>query len=215
MTAWYAVRAFSEQHREVAAIEQQVKDGQDLTRQQARLFELQGEQLETQRQQLDGQRAAIEDQIQANARQAEVLELQAAELRESLEERKREGELRHRDQATRVFISETHHVPNDRPPVRAPGTNAPIRHAAVRAYVKNTSEQPVYGAELRWHRGSEGHGEPNPQPLGTLMPGEERWEIREFPDGTNLAVSGAVLTFRDAAGLAWMRRPDGGLTEQQ
>ena len=81
--------------------------------------------------------------------------------------------------------------------------------------MKNTSGQPVYDAELRWHRGSEGHGEPNPEPLGTLMPGDEIWKIRAFPPGTNLAASGAVLRFRDAAGVIWIRRPDGGLTEQQ
>jgi hypothetical protein len=70
-------------------------------------------------------------------------------------------------------------------------------------------------AELRWHRGSAGYGEPNPEPLGTILPGgnAERW--RTFPAGTNMAVSGAVLRFRDASNAVWMRRPDGGLTEQQ
>jgi len=43
VTSWYAVRAFSEQHREVAAIEQQVKDGQELAEQQAKLLDLQGQ----------------------------------------------------------------------------------------------------------------------------------------------------------------------------
>ena len=85
VTSWYAARAFSEQHREVAAIEQQVKDGQELARQQARLLELQGEQLETQRQQLA-------DQRDLNERQSKVLELQAEDLRESIKERKREAE---------------------------------------------------------------------------------------------------------------------------
>lgn len=85
VTSWYAVRAFSEQHREVAAIEQQVKDGQELARQQARLLELQGDQLETQRQQLVEQR-------DLNERQSKVLELQAEDLRESIAERKHEAE---------------------------------------------------------------------------------------------------------------------------
>jgi hypothetical protein len=85
VTSWYAVRAFLEQHREVAAIEQQVKDGQRLARQQARLIELQSEQLETQRQQLAEQR-------DLNERQSKVLELQAEDLRESIKERKREAE---------------------------------------------------------------------------------------------------------------------------
>jgi hypothetical protein len=49
VTAWYARRAFIKQSREVAAIEQQVKDGRDLTRQQAELLKLQYEQLDLQR----------------------------------------------------------------------------------------------------------------------------------------------------------------------
>jgi hypothetical protein len=85
VTSWYAVRAFLEQHREVAAIEQQVKDGQQLARQQERLIELQGEQLETLRLQFVEQR-------DLNERQSKVLELQAEDLRESIMERKREAE---------------------------------------------------------------------------------------------------------------------------
>ena len=81
--------------------------------------------------------------------------------------------------------------------------------------VVNASNQPIYGAELGWHRGSAGHGDPNPEPLGTIMPGGESVHYRDFPDDTNMAVSGAVLTFRDAAGTTWMRRLDGGLVEQQ
>jgi hypothetical protein len=215
VTAIYAIRAFGKQSQEVSAIERQVRDQQELTRQQGELLSLQSQQLTVQRMQLDYQQVAINDQMQANTRQAEVAELQMSELRESLSERKREAELRHRAQAARVFISETHHRPGERPELRQPATNAPIRKPAVRAYVKNSSEQPVYDTGLRWHRGPAGYGEPNPQYLGTLMPGEETWAVREFPDDTNLAVSGAVLTFRDAAGITWMRRPDGGLTEQQ
>lgn len=95
VTAWYARRAFRELSREVAAIEQQVKDEQEVTRQQAELLRVQSGQLELQRQQLEDQRAA-------SARQAEVLDLQAAELRESLEERKREAEKQRRGQAATV-----------------------------------------------------------------------------------------------------------------
>jgi hypothetical protein len=81
--------------------------------------------------------------------------------------------------------------------------------------IVNTSDRPIYEAELRWHRGSASHGDPNPEPLGTIMPGSSTDRSRDFPPGTNMAVSGAVLRFRDAAGITWMRRPDGGLTEQQ
>ncbi len=45
------------------------------------------------------------------------------------------------------------------------------------------------------------------------MPSGEIKRTRRFPLGTNMAVSGAVLTFRDAAGVTWMRRPDGALDE--
>jgi hypothetical protein len=40
----------------------------------------------------------------------------------------------------------------------------------VRAYVKNTSGEPVYDAELRWQVDFEGYGEPNPEPVGTPLP---------------------------------------------
>ena len=43
-------------------------------------------------------------------------------------------------------------------------------HPTAYAHVKNTSAQPVYEAEFRWHRGSERHGDPNPEPLGIIMP---------------------------------------------
>lgn len=95
------------------------------------------------------------------------------------------------------------HSPPDEPPV-----------PAAIAHVINTSDQPAYDAELYWRRGSAGYGEPNPQPLGTIMPGANTSSSRDFPRDTNMAVSGAVLRFRDAAGVIWMRRPDGGLTEQ-
>jgi len=90
-----------------------------------------------------------------------------------------------------------------------------ITSPTVHAYVTNSSDQPIYDAELRWHRGSEGYGEPNPEPVGTLMPGQQVMRTRGFPMGTNLEAAGATLRFRDAAGSTWIRRPDGGLTEQQ
>jgi hypothetical protein len=47
------------------------------------------------------------------------------------------------------------------------------------------------------------------------MPSGEIKRIRRFPLDTNMDVSGAILMFRDAAGVRWIRRPDGGLVEQQ
>jgi hypothetical protein len=188
VTAIFAILAFRKQSQEVID--------------QASMLKVQSERLDEQR--------------KVNAEQVKVLALQAEELRESVgAERKRAAEVRRRAQATRVSLKEM-------PFETVPGDGSTGYHAAlgtvsspaVRVDVKNSSDQPIYGAELRWHRGSEGYGEPNPQPLGTLMPGEDAKAIRGFSPGTNLAASGAVLRFRDAAGATWIRRPDGGLVEQ-
>jgi hypothetical protein len=72
----------------------QVKDQEEVTRQQAKLLQVQSGQLELQRQQL-------EKQHQVNTRQAEVFGLQAADLRESPEERKRKRKLQTGDAAGR------------------------------------------------------------------------------------------------------------------
>jgi len=76
ITAWYARRAFLKQSQEV--------------RDQAEMLRIQAEQFAEQR--------------KINERQTEVLALQAADLRESLEERKRDALERRRAQASQVFI---------------------------------------------------------------------------------------------------------------
>ena len=160
ITAWYARKAFIKQSQEVAAIERQVADGQELARQQAELLKVQSGQMELQREQLAAQAVANDIQADANARQAEVLELQAADLRESLEQRKRAAEEQRRGQASLVFLTEESfagRTVNDPTPPRAT------------ALVVNTGSQPIYGAELLWRRGSAPHGEPNPEPLGTIL----------------------------------------------
>lgn len=208
VTARYARKAFREQSREVAAIEQQVKDEQEVTHQQAELLKIQAEQLELQRRQL-------EDQQATSTEQAKVLRLQVVELQESLDERKRQAEREHSYQASLVFLTEEHYGG------RASGRgerwidDIGPRPPSVTAAAHNTSDQPVYDAEFRWHLGSAGHGEPNPEPIGTILPGAAHTSTRDFPPGTNLQVSGAVLRFRDGAGTVWIRRPDGGLTEQE
>jgi hypothetical protein len=57
VTAYYARKAFLKQSQEVRAIERQVKDQEELTRQQAELLGIQSGQLKLQQQQLDEQRA--------------------------------------------------------------------------------------------------------------------------------------------------------------
>jgi hypothetical protein len=208
VTAWYARNAFREQSREVAAIEQQVKDGQEVTRQQAELLKVQTGQLEVLRAQLD-------DQRKASVAQAEVLKLQAEELRESLKERERQAELARGYQARRVFITEESFGGRSSGQGAGQVSDIGTRSPSVKATAHNTSDQPIYDVEFRWHLGSAGHGDPNPEPIGMLLPGGTNVRTRDFPPGTNLQVSGAVLRFRDAAGTTWMRRPDGGLTEQR
>ena len=139
LTGIYAIRAFRKQSQEVRAIEQQVTDQRELTRQQGEILKVQSGQLELQRTQLDEQR-------QVNARQAEVLALQADDLRESLAGRKREADLRHRDQASRVFIAEETYDTN---PEGRPATD--VSPPSVTAVVSNTSDQPIYEAALCWH----------------------------------------------------------------
>jgi hypothetical protein len=85
---------------------------------------------------------------------------------------------------------------------------------SVTAVVHNTSGQPVYDVELRWHVGTAGYGEPNPEPVGVIMPGEQAKRSRDFEPGTNMDVTGAVTRFTDAAGVRWLRRPDGELVAQ-
>jgi hypothetical protein len=88
-----------------------------------------------------------------------------------------------------------------------------IRVQPIAARVENISDEPIYNAELRWYLCSTGFGEPNPQPLGIIMPGALAIGTRSFPEGTNLEVSGAVVRFTDAAGVRWLRRLDGYLGE--
>lgn len=192
VTAIYAIRAFSTQSQEV-------KD-------QAGMLQIQSEQLAEQR--------------RINAQQIKVLDLQARELRESLDERKQEAEQRKSAQAARVFISQKDQPASSKAWAKMwqEGDSKPTYpepdHILASAVAVNASDSPIYDAELRWHRGSASHGDPNPELLGTIMPGSEAESTRDFPLDTNMAVSGAVLRFRDAAGVRWIRRPDGGLVEQ-
>jgi hypothetical protein len=79
--------------------------------------------------------------------------------------------------------------------------------------VVNASEgqQPVYDEKLYWHLGLQGYGSPNPEPLGTVLNWEKEVRRREFPPGTDPAVCGAVLAFRDVFEVNWIRTEDGGL----
>jgi hypothetical protein len=58
VTAWYARNAFREQSKEVRAIEQQVKDGREVAKQQAALLKIQSDQLKLQQRQFDEDQAS-------------------------------------------------------------------------------------------------------------------------------------------------------------
>lgn len=205
VTAVYARKAFVKQSQEVAEIERQVADQQELTRQQGTLIEIQTGQLEA----LRGQ---LEEQQKASAAQAEVLRLQAEELRESLKERKRQAELGRGYQARRVFLTEESF--RGRKNGRGSGMIGGIgtKPPSVTATTHSTSDQPIYNVEFHWHKGVAAHGEP--ELAGTVLPEQHVTCSADFPDGTNMELSGATVRFTDAAGVRWIRRPDGYLAEE-
>lgn len=135
ITAIFAVKAFRKQAEELDVIQSQAKDQQALIEQQAEMIQVQSGQFEIQRRQFD-------DQQLANANHAAVLELQANELSESLAERQRDRQERHRDQATRIF---------------AHTDTIDGRPALYRVQVTNASDRPIYNLIVTLHclRGTE------------------------------------------------------------
>ena len=171
VTAIFAVRAFRKQSQEVSD--------------QASMLKVQSKQLAEQR--------------KINERQTEVLELQAAELRESLEERKREAVERRDAQASQVHI--------------ALKTIGKSRKGAptIEATVVNASErqQPIYDVKLYGHVRGQGSGTPNQVPLGTVLNWEKETRHRDFLADIDASDCSAALTFRDALNVTWMKTPDG------
>ena len=137
--------------------------------------------------------------------QSGQLELQRRQLGDQITEK-------HRAQASRVFIwTETG---------PAPGlTDAQINKGVpwretVTASIRNTSEQPIYSAELVWDDGSaplaevaaRSHAE---RRQVILLPGSETTVIRKAGPDTRAV----ILRFRDAAGVTWLRGPEGDLVD--
>ena len=194
VTAILAYRAFLKQSREVRAIERQVNDQQELSRRQSQLLKIQSGQLELQRQQFD-------DQRKVNADQAKVLKLQADELRESLAARQHAAEEQRKAQASKVFIVEAEGLS------RPPGGPAAVPFVVARAV--NSSDQPVYDVEFCWRRGSAGHGEPTPSRSASSCPASGKKRAATSPTPT-CAVRVPSSDFRNAAGVRWIRRCNGG-----
>ena len=162
---------------------------------------------------LELQRTQLADQQATNAEQAKVLRLQATELQESIDERKRQADREHNYQARRVFLTEQRF--GGRASGRGGGGISGIgtKPPSITATAHNTSDQPIYDAEYRWRLGSAGHGEPSPEPIGTLLPADTHTSDRNYPQGANLDQCGAVLRFSDAAGFSWLRYSNGLLRE--
>lgn len=116
---------------------------------------------------------------------------QSQEVGILVEQNKRDIDERRRAQAVRVFIGAPQGSTND-----------------MEMFAKNASEFPVYDAQIRYLRDG---GLTGPESLGSIMPGTQK-HVRKH--GRRDAVATAVLTFQDAAGINWIRMPDGSVTEQ-
>ena len=174
-----------------------------------RAFRAQSKEVSDQANMLKVQSQQLEEQRKINAEQTTVLRLQAKELGESLAERKQEAQLRMRAQAERVFISQENTTA-----VKPEEDDEPVAQRAT-VTVVNTSDRPIYQAGLRWSPGSSWDLPGIPEPLGTIMPGDRIERFQYFSPGTDMAVNGATLIFRDAAKVSWTLTPDGELTEKQ
>jgi hypothetical protein len=83
-------------------------------------------------------------------------------------------------------------------------------------YAENASDLPIYDAKF-WYPGVSGvpGGLSAPDELGVIMPRKKiRGTGSVIYSSRELAVSDVILTFRDAAGVRWIRMPDGALNQQ-
>lgn len=117
---------------------------------------------------------------------------QSREVSLLLEQAKRDTDERRRAQAAKVFLG-------------AP----PDTGLLVSPYARNASDFPIYDVRIRFSTPS---GEVSQaEHLGTIMPGEIAAAERQLP--ASEAATYTILTFRDAAGIRWIRLPSGSLWE--
>jgi DNA-binding transcriptional regulator YhcF (GntR family) len=107
-----------------------------------------------------------------------------------------------RVQASRVHVQQKIGPKRGQPPVLDIAVN-----------VINTGDEPVHNVKIAWHRGSAAWSDAPIDKHGALLPQHEIHSSREYPVATNFDASGAVVTFEDAEGATWLRRPDGELLE--
>jgi hypothetical protein len=121
---------------------------------------------------------------------------QSQEVGLLLGQSKRDIAERRRAQASRVFSAAVGDPP--RPP------------RLINPYAHNASDLPIYDTQI-WYA-EPGGGISGPENVGMIMPGGEATAGEVFVFGD--ALQTITLTFRDAAGVLWVRLPGGHLTEQ-
>ena len=124
----------------------------------------------------------------------------------------REAKDRHRAQAAHVFIWQERKL-------IAPSSEDASAGVGARffAYVRNASDQPAYDVCITWRLATLQPDVRGPRPVllpGVTMPPSEKLVTPEWPAERFEDVR-AEVTFRDAAGVRWLRRPNGELVEQE
>jgi len=183
-TAWYARKAFRKQSQEVAAIEQQVSDQKELTARQADLLKVQSDQLELQRRQFDRDQAD-----------------------------------RRRAQASSVYFTTDITYGGGDPLDPAPSPSYP---QFIRVHVVNSSSLPVYDVAIAWCEDSAPRDDTRTaegQPTLVVLHPRDTHNLKveypgKLPPDVALSRFSAMVRFRDAAGVRWLLRPGGRLTEE-
>lgn len=155
----------------------------------------------------------VSDQKDLTAQQAKLLEVQAGQLELQRRQFEQEQADRRRAQASRIFFTVSRGDKSTTQVQRATGVPDP---GNVTVRVTNTSQQPVYDLRICWRKDTAAWGEDGTAEI--LMPEASAVRMHPFPDGLPATVDrslfGAVVRFRDAAGVRWLLRPDGQLAEE-